>query len=151
MPRASPGDGGRNESDVLVLCAFPPRALRASPRKASTLQPVALFEPPLALALATNPPFRTPRLLRASARGRCGARYLHLGRTSLWRFISRGPSDRLAWSRRASSGGKFENKSRCARDCPLAPFLIKNPNLATVTRTCSLSPRSRSILTKSFF
>jgi hypothetical protein len=100
--------GVMNLTFLVSMPFFSPGALRASPRLAKPQH------------FNRGSPFQTPHLLYSctcdqpalpgseaikSKRewgGAAGARYLHLGRTTHWRFISRGPGDRLAWSRRAT-------------------------------------------------
>jgi hypothetical protein len=133
-----------------VCLFFSPGAPSLASQGFNTSTAGAHFEPPP--ALATNPPFRTPRLLRASARAvRCAPPFIPAGRMSLGVSFLAG---RVPGSpAHASNGGReiFENNRDAPVTVHLAPFLIKNPNLATVlARKCalSLSLRSRSILTK---
>jgi hypothetical protein len=107
MPHAHRVIAGVMNLTFAFFSFFPGAPSLALPRLASsrrvgfnTSTAGPFFEPSPALALAANPPFRTPRLLRASARAvRCGAvRTNFTPSSSRQAFISRGPSARLAWS-----------------------------------------------------
>ncbi len=123
---------------------------RSEPRKASTFQP-GLFAPPH-LRLATNPPLRTPRLIREQVRGQCA---LPSSRQDvpLAFHISRAECKaRLVAPAVANpdslhlSVAEILKTIKMRRDRPLAPFLIKNPQFGPLwlvgVRVC------RSILTK---
>jgi hypothetical protein len=131
-PHAPPGDGGRNESNFLVYFFL---ALRSEPPKASTLYP-GPFSPPLLRPATCDQPAlpdseASGRLLRTSVRA-CTA-FISAGRPLAFHISRAERQARLVALTVANPNSLYLlvagnlKTIEMRRDCPLAPFPIKNP------------------------